>query len=160
LQQFLQRLQDSSVGYWVSTAPTIWAYPTILMLHTVGLALIVGPNAVFDLRILGSGRRIPIAALRPVFPIMWIGLAINASTGIALFISEAAEKGTAWIFYVKLLLIALALIAAARTRRIVFADGGAAETGIVPVQAKALAAASLVLWFGAITSGRLMAYSK
>ena len=160
MQEFLQRLQDSSFGYWVSTAPTIWAYPTILMLHTVGLAMVVGPNAVLDLRILGSGRRIPIAALQSVFPIMWIGLAINASTGIALFISEATEKGTAWIFYVKLLLIGLALVVAVRTRRIMFAQGGAAQTGLVPVQAKALAVASLILWFGAITAGRLMAYIK
>src|SRR5262245_14381139 len=61
MQEFLQRLQDSDFGSWVSAAPTLWAYPTILMLHTVGLAMIVGPNAVLDLRLLGTGRRIPIA---------------------------------------------------------------------------------------------------
>ena len=160
MQEVLQRLQDSSIGYWVSTAPTIWAYPTILMLHTVGLAMVVGPNAVLDLRILGSGRRIPIAALQSVFPIMWIGLAINGSTGIALFISEATEKGTAWIFYVKLLLIALALIVAVRTKRLLFGASGIAATGVISRQAKALAVASLILWFGAITAGRLMAYVK
>src|SRR5262245_739419 len=120
MQEFLQRLQDSDFGSWVSAAPTLWAYPTILMLHTVGLAMIVGPNAVLDLRLLGTGRRIPIAALRPVFGIMWIGLAINGSTGIALFTSEAAEKGMAWIFYLKLLLIAMALVVAIRTKRLVF----------------------------------------
>ena len=158
MQDFLQQLQDSSFGVWVSAAPTLWAYPTILMLHTVGLAMIVGPNAVLDLRLLGAGRRLPLAALRHVFPIMWAGLAINASTGIALFISEATEKGTAWIFYVKLLLIALALTVAFRTRRLVFGDPGAAATEVVPLQAKALAVASLVLWLAAITAGRLMAY--
>jgi hypothetical protein len=160
MQEFLQRLQDSDFGYWVSAAPTIWAYPTILMLHTVGLAMIVGPNAVLDLRLLGTGRRVPLSALESVFRIMWVGLAINASTGIALFISEAGERGLAWIFYVKLLLIALAIGVAIRTRRVVFRRGGAATTGIVPAQAKALAAVSLVLWLGAITAGRLMAYVK
>lgn len=159
MHEFLQQLQDSSFGVWVSAAPTLWAYPTILMLHTVGLAMIVGPNAVLDLRLLGTGRRVPLAALRQVFPIMWAGLAINASTGIALFISEATEKGTAWIFYVKLLLIALALAVAIRTRRIVFGDrDGAAATDVVTLQAKALAVASLVLWLAAIAAGRLMAY--
>ena len=58
MQDFLQRLQDSSVGYWVSTAPTLWAYPTILTLHTIGLAMVVGPNAVLDLRLLGAGSRV------------------------------------------------------------------------------------------------------
>jgi hypothetical protein len=160
MQDFLQRLQDSSLGYWVSTAPTIWAYPTILMLHTIGLAMVVGPNAVLDLRLLGAGSRVPIAELRPVFRIMAVGFLINASTGIALFISEATEKGVAWIFYVKLTIIAVALLVAARLRRQLFAPGrippaGAASTGV-----KLLAIASLALWFGAITAGRLMAYVK
>ena len=39
---FLQRLQDSSFGVWVSTSPSILAYPTILALHPVGLAMVVG----------------------------------------------------------------------------------------------------------------------
>ena len=160
MQDFLQRLQDSSVGYWVSTAPTIWAYPTILMLHTIGLAMVVGPNAVLDLRLLGAGSRVPISELRPVFRIMAVGFLINASTGIALFISEATEKGVAWIFYVKLTLIAVALLVATRLRRRLFVRGNAPPPERVSVGVKVLAVASLALWFGAITAGRLMAYVK
>ena len=160
MQEFLQRLQDSDVGYWVSTAPTIWAYPTILMLHTIGLAMVVGPNAVLDLRLLGAGSRVPISELRPVFRIMVVGFLINASTGIALFISEATEKGVAWIFYVKLTIIAVALLVAARLRRQVFTRGGASPADPVSSGVKMLAVASLALWFGAITAGRLMAYVK
>jgi len=160
MQEFLQRLQDSDLGYWVSTAPTIWAYPTILTLHTIGLAMVVGPNAVLDLRLLGAGSRVPISELRPVFRIMVVGFLINASTGIALFISEATEKGVAWIFYVKLTIIAVALLVAARLRRQVFTRGGATPTDPVSSGVKMLAVASLALWFGAITAGRLMAYVK
>ena len=160
MQEFLQRLQDSDVGYWVSTAPTIWAYPTILMLHTIGLAMVVGPNAVLDLRLLGAGSRVPISELRPVFRIMVVGFLINASTGIALFISEATEKGVAWIFYVKLTIIAVALLVAARLRRQVFNRGPASRTDPVAPGVKLLAVVSLALWFGAITAGRLMAYVK
>ena len=160
MQDFLQRLQDSNVGYWVSTAPTLWAYPTILTLHTIGLAMVVGPNAVLDLRLLGAGSRVPIAELRPVFRIMAIGFLINASTGILLFISEATEKGVAWIFYVKLTIIAAALIVAARLRRQLFARGDHTRGDAVSVGVKLLAIASLALWLGAITAGRLMAYVK
>ena len=160
MQDFLQRLQDSDLGYWVSTAPTIWAYPTILTLHTIGLAMVVGPNAVLDLRLLGAGSRVPISELRPVFRIMVVGFLINASTGIALFISEATEKGVAWIFYVKLTIIAVALLVAARLRRQVFTQGPASRTDPVSSGVKMLAVASLALWFGAITAGRLMAYVK
>jgi len=128
------------------------------MLHTVGLAMIVGPNAVLDLKILGAGARLPIDALRPVFRIMSIGFVINASTGLVLFISEAADKGTLWVFYVKLSFIALALVAAFRTRRLIFGRDGATTVAQIPGSAKALAILSLVLWTGAIFAGRLMAY--
>ena len=127
------------------------------MLHTVGLALVVGPNAVLDLRLLGAGSGMPLAALRNVFRVMWIGFAINASTGLVLFVSEAADKGTAWIFYLKLLLIALALTTAVLTRHGVFGGDGDPPEPVTP-RVKVLAAASLVLWLGAITAGRLMAY--
>lgn len=127
------------------------------MLHTVGLAMVVGPNAVLDLRLLGAGSRLPLDSLRNVFRVMWIGFAINATTGLVLFVSEAGEKGMAWIFYLKLALIALALTVAVRVRRRVF-GANAPPPDPIPLGVKAMAAASLALWFGAITAGRLMAY--
>ena len=158
MEEFLLRLQESDFGVWVSSAPTLLAYPTILMMHTVGLAMIVGPAAVLDLRILGYGQRMPIEALRGVFRVMLIGFVINASTGIALFISEADDKGLKWIFWLKLVAIAFALIVTSKTKNAVFGRGGNVE--ILPENAKRLAASSLVLWFVAITAGRLMAYIK
>lgn len=160
MEQFLQRLQDSNFGVWVSSADTIWAYPMILTLHTVGLAMIVGPNAVLDLRLLGAGARVPISSLQNIFRVMWVGLTINALSGIALFISEATEKGFQRIFYVKLTVIALAVIVALRTKRVVFGDEVALTSGIVPGRARILAVLSLVLWAGAITAGKLMEYVK
>jgi hypothetical protein len=76
-----------------------------------------------------------VEALRGAFRIMWIGFFINASTGIALFISEADDKGTKWIFWVKLLSIALALVVTSRLRRTVF-GGGVASDGRSPRGAK------------------------
>jgi hypothetical protein len=160
MEQFLQRLQDSDFGMWVAGADTIWAFPMIITMHTVGLAMIVGPNAVLDLRLLGAGRGVPIASLRNIFRFMWVGLAINASSGVALFISEAADKGFQRIFYVKLTLIALAVIVVVRTKRVVFGDHAAAADDVVPGGAKVLAVLSLILWAGAITTGKLMEYIK
>jgi hypothetical protein len=158
MEEFLLKLQESDFGMWVSAAPTLLAYPTILMLHTVGLAMIVGPAWVLDLRLLGYGARLPVETLRGAFRVMWIGFFINASTGIALFISEADDKGLKWIFWVKLTAIALALVVTTRLRRAVF-DGGEAPD-VAPPRARSLAKASLFLWLLAITAGRLMAYIK
>lgn len=160
MEQFLQRLQDSDLGTWVVGADTIWAFPMIITMHTVGLAMIVGPNAVLDLRLLGAARGMPVASLRNIFRFMWVGLAINASTGVALFIAEAADKGFQRIFYIKLTFIALAVIVAVRTKRVVFGDDPAAASDFVPDRAKVLAVLSLILWMGAITVGKLMEYIK
>jgi hypothetical protein len=154
---FFQWLQDSSLGVWVSTSPSLLAYPTILTLHTVGLAMVVGPNAVLNLRVLGFGRDIPFAALRPIFPAMLVGLLINASTGLALFISEAAEKGTTYTFWIKLSIIAVALVIAVLMKRRIYPTSETVAAAITPGH-RVLAVVSCALWVGAIFAGRLMAY--
>ena len=43
---FLIRLEESGFGTWVRESPSLWAYPTVLFLHTLGLALLL-PAASF-----------------------------------------------------------------------------------------------------------------
>jgi hypothetical protein len=90
---------------------------------------------------------------------MWIGFALNATTGAILFAAAAVIKGTQWIFYAKLGLIASALLVDGRLRRRLFGDRAEAD-GPGPSPAKRLAVLSLVLWTGAIVAGRLMAYME
>jgi hypothetical protein len=151
-------LQDSAVAVWTRESPSIWAYPTVLMLHTVGLGVLVGANAVIDFRLLGFARRLPIPSLNPLYRLMWTGLATNAITGALLFAGDAEAKARQPVFYVKLLLIALALTVTTLIRRIVERAPARAETEPVPGRGRRLAALSLLLWAGAITAGRLMAY--
>src|SRR5207249_9965994 len=85
----------------------------------------------------------------------------RVATRYAYFIYDADEKGDHVNFYIKLTQIALALITATRIRRLVFAGrDDAAVDRAVPPKARSLAVASLLLWAGAITAGRLMAYLK
>lgn len=82
---------------------------------------------------------------------------MNAVTGLLLFLPAAVQKSTQTIFFIKLALIALALLAYGRIRRLVFQDAAAPAIAI-SAQAKALAALSLLFWTGATVAGRLMAY--
>ena len=77
--QVLASLERSGFGTWVREAPTIWAYPTVLFLHTVGLAFLVGINVAIDLRILGVASSMPLAPMKKLFPWMWAGFWINAA---------------------------------------------------------------------------------
>jgi hypothetical protein len=150
-------LESSALATWVRTSPSIWAYPTLLTLHTMGLGIVVGACAIVDFRLLGVAPRIRISALAPLFRFVWIAFAVNAATGVALFIADATTKSTQTVFYVKLILIAIALAVTARIARVV-RRAPEGRQRVVPASEKALAVASLALWTGAIVAGRLMAY--
>jgi hypothetical protein len=154
--EWLASLEQSGFGNWLRESPSIWAYPTVLTLHTLGLGVLVGGNAVLDLRLLGFGKAIPLAPLERLFPIMWIGFWVNALSGVALFIGDATTKGTTWVFLTKLGIIVVGVALLVATRRTVYGRGGA---GIVETRTgRVLAAASLAVWFLAIVTGRYMAY--
>jgi hypothetical protein len=155
--KFMWALEDSSFAQWVAGAPTIWAYPSILTFHTVGMGLVVGASAVINLRLLGVGPEVPVARLRGLFRPLWFGFWLNAVTGVVLFIAHAAEKVVQEVFYVKLALVALALFTVIRIRREVF-PAGSSTAAPITATAKMLAIVSFILWAGAITAGRLMAY--
>jgi hypothetical protein len=157
MMEMLSALQDSTFSIWVREAPTVWAYPTILTLHTVGLGVLVGLNAAVDLRLLGVGRQIPLGPMEKFFPAMWIGFWLNAVTGFMLFAADPITKGTTVLFIVKLGLVLLGVVLIVALRRAVY-GGAAAGPIIVSRFAKRCAAASLVVWVTATAAGRMMAY--
>ena len=146
------------MGVWTRESPSIWAYPTVLTLHTVGFGVLVGANAVIDFRLLGFAPRLPIPSLAPLYRFMWAGFVINAVTGAMLFASDATTKAGQPVFYIKLTLIALALVVTAVIRRTLERGPALREADAGPGPCGRLAALSLVLWAGAVTAGRLMAY--
>ena len=156
MMELLAALENSGFGTWLRESTSIWAYPAILTLHTLGLGVLVGGNALIDLRLLGWGKTIPLEPLEKLFPIMWAGFWVNAISGVALFVGDATTKGTTWVFMTKLAIIVVGVLMLIALRRSVYGRGAA--LAIETPASKTLAAASLVLWFLAIVTGRYMAY--
>jgi hypothetical protein len=156
MMEWLASLENSGFGIWLRESPSIWAYPAVLTLHTLGLGVLVGANAVLDLRLLGFGRAIPLVTLEKLFPIMWLGFWVNAISGVALFVGDATTKGTTWVFMSKLVIIVIGVLVLIALRRTVFGRGQA--HAVETRTGRALAGASLVVWFLAIVTGRYMAY--
>src|SRR3954471_24660023 len=92
--EYLAWLEQTGFGTWVRESPSLWAYPTILFLHTLGMGTLAGTAAVIDLRIVGFAPDLPVAPLERFFPVMWIGFWINALSGTALLIADATTKLT------------------------------------------------------------------
>ena len=154
MMSILAQLESSAFGSWLRESGSIWAYPAVLTLHTIGLAVLVGANAVLDLRLLGAGSRIPLAPLERLFPVMWAGFWINAASGVALFVADATTKGTTTLFLSKLAIVVAGVVVLRRIRTTVFGRGPAAASRTSTL----LACASLALWLLAIVTGRYMAY--
>lgn len=155
--EFLARVQGSAAAQWIAGSESLLAYPTILTLHTVGMAIVVGTCAVMALRVLGVAPDMPLTGFRHAPRLVWSGFTLNAATGVGLFAMDAVHKASQPVFFVKLALIALALLCYAQLRRRVFAGPSAEDVRIGP-DVKALALISLILWTGATVAGRLMAY--
>lgn len=149
-------LESTPIGVWVLYSPSIWAQPTILTLHTMGLAIVVGASWVLDLRLLGISRNIPIASFRWVFRAVAIGLIVNLVTGVLLFAARATTWGVAVPFFVKMGLVVASAATVMPLRSYVLSSG--AEERDVSSRARLLAVASIVSWTGAVTAGRLLAY--
>jgi hypothetical protein len=154
---FLTSIENSGFASWIRESPSIWAYPSILFLHTIGLAFLVGASAAIDLRILGFARRLPLAPMEGFFPVIWIGFWLNAISGIALVLPDASKLLFNPVFYVKMGFIVLSIATLRLIRSRVFRDP-LVEKGEVGNIGKVMAAASLIFWTGAITAGRLTAY--
>jgi hypothetical protein len=155
VNDLLAWLEGTGLATWVRESPSIWAYPAVLTLHTVGLGIVVGASAVLDLRLLGFARGIRIPSLSPLFRVILWAVLLNATTGVMLFMADATTKAKQPIFGIKLMLIALALGVTVRIRGVVRRSSEAPDPASHPV---ALALSSMVLWAAAITAGRLMAY--
>lgn len=149
--EFFRALESTQFSIWIRESGSIWAYPIVLSLHTIGLGMLVGFNWVVDFRLLGfASDAIPLKSMQRFFPWMWWGFWINAASGLVLTFADAATKLTSWVFGVKMVLIALAVAVLVQLRKRVFVQGTS--------DGKALAVVSIALWVSATLMGRLMAY--
>jgi len=151
-------LEAWPLAVWVREAPTIWGFPFVLVLHTLGLAFMVGVNVAVDLRAMGGASGVPLISLQRYYRWMWAGFWVNAFSGVLLLIAYPTKALTNPLFYAKLTLIAVGIKLAYVIRgHMLRGEAGAG----VPVSGRlrTLAVASLLIWVLTITAGRLLAYT-
>ena len=158
MDPFFLWIEGSSISVWLREATTFWAFPFVLILHTVGLAFLVGANVAIDIRALGGMPGVPLISLRRYYRWMWAGFWVNAFSGVLLLLAYPTKALTNPLFYVKLSFIAIGLVVAKIIRGYLMSgDVGAHATA--PPRLRFLAAASLLIWAVGITTGRLLAYT-
>src|SRR3989440_1976635 len=155
---FLNTLEQSGLSTWLRESESLFGFYFILVFHTIGLALVVGPNTAIDLRLLGFAPEVPLPPLKSWFNLMWLGLTINVISGIFLVLAYPSKAFTNPDFYFKLTLVGFAVWNLRRMKMLVFDDPTLSDGGML-LKGRTLAIWSLVLWAGVITAGRLLAYT-
>jgi len=153
---FLDTIEALGFSTWVRESPSKFAYPTVLLLHVIGMGIVAGISSLISLRLLGVSPKTPLQPLERLYPLMWWGFWINAITGTSLLMASASKRMVDPTFYIKMVFIFAGLAVLQLTRKRVFRN--LRPDGAVPDSAKALAWAALICWLGAITAGRLLAY--
>jgi hypothetical protein len=154
---FLVYLEQSRFSIWVRESGSLFAFPGILLVHTYGMAILVGIVVAIDLRILGFAPALPLAPLEKFLPLLWVAFWINAVTGTILLVADATTKMTNPDFFIKMGFIAAAVVVQRLIQKRVFGTHQIGFGAVTP-NARLLAVASLTCWLGAITAGRLLAY--
>jgi hypothetical protein len=152
---------------WLETTKLSWFvvhYPSVRQasetLHFFGIILLIGAIGAMDLRLLGVAKRLPFAPLHRLSPWAVSGFAICLATGSLFFAGDPFQYIHNPVFRFKMLFIALA-----GTNVLVFYMTGVfrnVETlgpgDDAPVEAKVIAAVSLVLWIGVMYLGRMLPF--
>ena len=139
----------------------LWLYPTVEIVHILGFVVLVGAVAMFDMRLLGWSKSLPVQQLgRHLLPWSAGSLLLVVPAGLLMFSAHPHDFVGNTVFLLK-----LGLIAAAGVNALVFHAGAYRSVASwnlhtsPPRTAKLHAVLSLGIWVAVIGCGRLLAYT-
>ena len=138
-----------------------WGWPIVESLHFIGLSLLIGTVGLFDLRMIGLAKGIPMSALHKLVPWGVAGYGVNVLTGFMFVTSAPDQYLFNPAFQTKLALMGVAGVNVLFFYRFLFGAVRAAGAGANASSAtKVVAAISLSCWIGVIVCGRLITYYR
>jgi len=158
MTELLTAVEENALSVFIREWPSVFGFPTILFLHTLGLAMVAGVSIAIDLWILrGATAGAPLRLLG-LTRTMWLGFGINLLSGLALLLAYPAKALTNWVFYLKMALVLLGVYVAVRINREIAARGGVGPV-LASLDLRRWAVVSLAIWAAATVTGRLLAYT-
>jgi hypothetical protein len=152
-----------------STAPSQvvqnvgWIIPTVQTVHILCVAIVFSSAVLVDLRLLRLlGRDVPLPAVaRRYLPTTWPVLLVLMITGGVLIVGEPRRSLLNSTFYIKMALLAVAIVMTLGLQRSLRASPNFWElTAARRAAAGIAAAASMLVWCGIIFAGRWIAYTS
>lgn len=158
MEDVFEWLESSALAEYMRHSHTL--YPAVETIHIAGFVVLVGSAFLFDLRLLGLSKKIPVTDLaRHLLPWSRRSLFVVLPSGFVLFMTQATELANNGVFHIKLVLILIAFANAGYFHWFTFKTVPAWDTlRTAPGAARAAGAISVVLWAAVITCGRFLAY--
>jgi len=156
----LEWLQASSWAVFIHKTP--WVFTTIEVIHVFAISMVLATITIVDLRLLGlASTKRPFADLsRQVLPFTWAAFVIAVVAGSFLFISRATDYFVNPVFWIKMVLIAVAGINMMIFEFITVRDVQKWNLDPTPPQPARLAGGiSITTWVLVLLLGRLIAFT-
>ena len=136
-----------------------WLQASVRIVHIIGFVTLVGSVLMFDLRVLGLSKDVPVAALaRLTLPWTLGALFLVVPTGLMMFTAHAGELVSSRAFVLKMTLL---MVAACNGLWFQLGPYQRVQSWDVatpaPAAAKISAALSIAIWLGVISCGTLLA---
>lgn len=157
VESMVQAIEGSTINNWILSS--YWLWPSLEILHFIGLSLLLGAMLVVDLRLAGFFRQISIMDVHSLLPWATIGFVINLTSGVLFFLGDPGRYAINIGFRIKMILVLIAgLNALWFIWRLNPRLASWGEHGDTPGEAKMVAWISLLAWFGVLLLGRLIPY--
>lgn len=137
-----------------------WSWPAMESLHFIGLTLLMGSIATWDLRLLGFLPEGRVTAFHRLVPFAILGFGINAVTGTMFLVTFPDQYVYNAAFHVKVLCLLLAGANVLFFYLVVFRRLHDAPAGAPPLLARLSGAISLCLWITVIVCGRMITFFR
>jgi len=131
---------------------TPWAYPTLEVVHIVGIALLLGNLVALEMRVFGRAPMLPVHSLaRLSLTIALSGFALAAASGSLMFATQPSELLANRAFLVK-----MGLLVVAGCNAIWFHARN--SLGKLDSMARIQMLSSTAIWLAVVFCGRWIAY--
>ena len=159
LTSLRQWLHHTQLADFMNTSN--WGWPIAESVHFIGLCMLIGAVGMFDLRMMGFAKRVPLGALHRLIPWGVAGYCINVLSGISFLTAQTDQYMYNPAFQMKMLFMGTAGINVlvfylTMSRKV--AVTGANENA--PMAARVIAVTSLACWIGVIVCGRMLTFYR
>jgi len=160
LSDFSKWLAATSLSHMLQTAG--WIIPTLQTIHILCVAVLFSSAVLVDLRLWRILQRdVPLPEVgRRFLPLIWPVVLILLLTGALLIIAEPRRSLLNSTFYIKMTLLAFALMLTGLLQWSLSAPGFWERDRGRRIAGRLAATASLLAWGGIVFAGRFIAYTQ